>query len=116
MDRFYVPDLTFDEGAASSREQWYKRCLAHPDVQDKLTCEHLVIDEKQKEVVAMLMTTAIERASGKALVEMRMNVLYNLKIDDNEDITIDRVKVFLENDPDKAAKLVRYYAIAPGNR
>jgi len=46
------------------------------------------------------------------LLELKMNVLYDLKID-NKDIKITRVRVFLEGDPNKAAKLAQLYAIAP---
>jgi hypothetical protein len=111
MDKFYAPDLVFDEGVVTSREQWYERCLAHPNVQDKLTLEHLYIDEKQKEVGALLRTQAIVRATGEVLVELKMNVLYNLKIDQNKDIKITKVKVFPESDPVKVAKLFQAYAM-----
>jgi hypothetical protein len=113
MDKFYAPDLVFDDGAMTSREQWYKACLAHPDTQDKLILEHMIIDDKQKEVVALLKTQATDRASGKVLLELKMNGLYNLMIDKNKNMKIKRVKVFLENDPGKAAKLVQLYKIAP---
>jgi hypothetical protein len=111
MDRFYAPDLTFDEGVVTSREQWYERCLAHPSIQDKLTVEHLFIDERQKEAGALLKTQAVDRATGEVLLELKMNVLYNLKIE-NKDIKIRRVRVFLESDPNKVAKLARLYGIA----
>jgi len=111
MDRFYAPDLVFDEGVVTSREQWYERCLAHPAVQDKLTLEHLFVDEKQKEVGALLRTQAIVRATGEIIVELKMNVLYHLRIDQNKDIKITKVKVFSESDPVKVAKLFQAYGM-----
>jgi hypothetical protein len=113
MDKFYAPDLSFDDGAVTSREQWYKRCLLHPAIQDKLNIEHLFIDERQLDVGALLKTQAIERSTGKILLELKMNVLYNLKQEPNGDLKIAKVKVFLESDPSKAAKLAQLYAI-PG--
>ena len=110
MDKFYAPELTFDDGVVTSREQWYERCLTHPDVQDKLTLEHLFIDERQTEAGALLKTQAIDRTTGEVLLELKMNVLYNLKID-NKEFKITRVRVFLEGDPTKAAKLAQLYAI-----
>jgi hypothetical protein len=110
MDKYYAPDLTFDDGVVTNREQWYQRCLAHPSVQDKLTVEHLFIDEKQKEVGALLKTQAIRRATGEVLLELKMNVVYNLKIDENQSLKISKVRVFLESDPAKAAKLFQIYA------
>jgi hypothetical protein len=112
MDKFYAPDLTFDDDVVKSRAEWYERCLAHPTIQDKLVVEHLIVDERQKDAGALLKTQAIERATGKVLLELKMNVLYNLRIDADKDIKIAKVKVFLESDPSKAAKLVQLYSIA----
>jgi hypothetical protein len=111
MDKFYASDLIFDDGIVTSREQWYKACLAHPAIQDKLTLEHMLVDEKQKEVGALLKTQAIERASGKVLLELKMNVLYNLDKGQNNEMKIRKVRVFLESNPTKAAKLVQLYAM-----
>lgn len=111
MDKFYAPDLTFDDDVVKSRAEWYERCLAHPAIQDKLVVEHLIVDERQKEVGALLKTQAIEKATGEVLLELKMNVLYNLRIDADKDIKIAKVKVFLESDPSKAAKLVQLYSI-----
>lgn len=112
MDKFYAPDLIFDDGVVTSRAQWYERCLAHPAIQDKLTVEHMFIDERQKEVGAILKTQAVKRDTGEVLLELRMNVLYTLRIE-NRDIKISSVRVFLEGDPAKALKLIELYAIVP---
>jgi hypothetical protein len=113
MDKFYAPNLTFDDGVVTSRDQWYKRCLNHPDIQDKLTAEHLFIDDRQKEVGALLKTQAINRATGEVLLELKMNVLYNIQVDRNRDMKITRVRVFLESNPEKVAKLAHLYNIGP---
>jgi hypothetical protein len=111
MDRFYAPDIVFDDGVITSREQWYQACLSHPAVQDRITLEHLFIDEKQKEAGALVKTQAVERASGKVLVEIRMNVLYSLKIDEKKDIRIKHIRVFLESNPKKGARLMEIYGM-----
>jgi hypothetical protein len=113
MDRFYAPDLSFDDGVVTSRAQWYERCLAHPAIQDKLALVHLFVDERQKEAGALLKTQAIDRATGEVLLELKMNVLYNLKINPGGDIKIQRVRVFLETDPRKITKLTQLYSIGP---
>jgi hypothetical protein len=113
MDKFYAPDVCFDDGMVTSREQWYKMCLSHPAVQDKITLEHLFVDEKQIEVGALLKTQAIERKTGKVLLELKMNVLYVLKIDDNKDFKIAKVKVFCESDAEKIAGLFQVYKTGP---
>ena len=110
MDKFYAPELSFDD-MVTSREQWYETCLSHPDIQDKLTAEHLFIDEKQNEVGALLTTQAIQRSTGKVLVELKMNVLYNLKISDDKDIKITKARVFLETHPQKVARLCEIYGM-----
>ena len=111
MDRFYAPDLTFDDGVVTSRKQWYERCLAHPAVWDKLTLEHLFVDERQKKAGALLKTEAIDRTTGGVLLELKMNVLYDLEIDHGKDIRIARVRVFLETDPRKIERLIQIYSI-----
>jgi hypothetical protein len=111
MDRFYAPDIIFDDGVITSRDQWYKACLSHPAVQDKITLEHLFVDEKQQEAGAIVKTQAIERATGTVLVELKMNVLYSLKVGENKDIKISHIKVFLESNPQKGAKLMQTYGM-----
>lgn len=110
MDNFYAPELSFDE-MVTNRDQWYQACLAHPEIQDKLTINHLFIDERQNEVGALLTTQAIKRETGEVLLELRMNVLYNLKIGDDRDIKITKARVFLETNPEKVARLTQLYSI-----
>ena len=108
MDKFYAPELSFDD-MVTSREQWYEACLSHTDIQDKLTVEHLFIDEKQNEVGALLTARAIQRSTGKILLEIKMNTLYNLKVDENGELKITKARVFLETNPQKVAKLCQIY-------
>jgi hypothetical protein len=110
MDKFYAPELSFDD-MVTSREQWYETCLSHDHVQDKLTLEHLFIDEKQNEVGALLTAQAIERKTGKVLLEIKMNTLYNLKTDENGELKIIKARVFLETHPQKVAKLCQIYGM-----
>lgn len=110
MDRFYAPELSFDE-MVSSREQWYETCLSHTGIQDKLTLEHLVIDEKQDEVGALLTAQAINRATGEVLLTIKMNTLYNLTTNENGEFRIVKARVFLETNPQKASKLCRIYGM-----
>ena len=111
MDKFYAPDLSFPEDRVYSREQWYQRCLNHPDVLDKLAIEHCIIDKKKNEISAVLRTEAIDRGTGKVLMELRMNALFKLRINDNQDISITEVRIFLENNPGKVARLTQLYRI-----
>jgi hypothetical protein len=113
MDRFYAPDLSFPDDGVTSREQWYQRCLNHPAIQDRITLEHLYVDERQTEVGALARTQAIDRATGEVLLELRMNVFYKLRIDPVGDIKITSVKVFLETDPAKVTRLTQLYHIGP---
>ncbi len=110
MDKFYAPELSFDD-MVTSREQWYETCLSHTGVQDRLTLEHLFIDEKQNEVGALLTARAVNRATGEVLLTIRMNTLYNLKTDENGELKIVKARVFLETNPEKAAKLCRIYGM-----
>ena len=111
MDEYYASDLSFPEDRVFGREQWYKRCLNHPDVLDKLTIEHCVIDDQQNEVSAILVTRAVDRVTGVELMELKMHALYKLRIADDDDIKITEVRLFLESNPGKVAKLAQLYRI-----
>jgi hypothetical protein len=114
MDKFYAPELSFDN-MVTSRKQWYEASLSHADIQDKLTLEHLLIDEKQNEVGALLTAQAIQKSSGKVLLEIKMNTLYNLKLDKKGGLKIVKARVFLETHPQKAKKLFQIYSMEFGS-
>jgi hypothetical protein len=109
MDKYYAPDLIIDDNMVTSREQWYRACLSHPTIKDVLVTEHVFIDEKQKEVSALVTTQYIKRSTGEILVELKMNVLYHLKIDRNKDIKITKFRVFVQSDVDKLTKMFQLF-------
>jgi hypothetical protein len=111
MDKFYALDLSFPEDMVYGREQWYQRCLNHPDVLDRLTIEHCIIDERKNEASAILKTEAIDRAKEAVLMDLRMHALYKLRIDVDDDISITEVRLFLESNPEKVARLAQLYRI-----
>ena len=63
------------------------------------------------QVGALLIARAVERATGRMLLEIKMNTLYNLKVDENGDLKITKARVFLETHPQKVAKLCRIYGM-----
>ncbi len=111
MDMYYASDLSFPEDMVIGREQWYKRCLNHPDVLDKLAIERCIVDDRKNEISAVLKTEAVERLTGKLLMELRMSALYKLRIDDKQNIRITEVRIFLESNPEKVSRLTRLYRI-----
>jgi hypothetical protein len=64
MDKFYAPELSFDD-MMTNREQWYEACLAHPEIQDKLTIEHLFINKKQTKWVRYLQHRPLREKQGR---------------------------------------------------
>jgi hypothetical protein len=109
MDKYYTPDLVIDDNMMTSREQWYRACLSHPAIKDVLVNEHLFIDEKQKEVGALVTTQYINRSTREILVELKMNVVYYLKIDSNREIKISKFRVFVQSDVDKLTKMFQLF-------
>ena len=109
MDRFYAPDISFDNGM-NSREQWYRACLSHPSIVDVLTVNRLCIDEKNLFVSAMVTSRPTERETGKVLLEIGMNAFYTLKADEEGSLKIARIDVFLESNPQKAGQMFEIYA------
>ena len=73
-----------------------KPVSAIPTSRINLPLEDLFIDEQQNEVGALLTAQAIERSTGKILLEIKMNILYNFKVDENGNLKITKARVFLE--------------------
>ena len=44
-------------------------------------------------------------------MELRMSALYKLRIDDKQNIRIAEVRIFLESNPEKVARLAQLYRI-----
>lgn len=109
MDKYYAPDISFDNGM-SSREQWYRACLSHPDVVDVLTVNKLCIDEKNLFVSAMITSRPTERATGKVLLEIGMNAFYTLRRTEEGQLSIARVDVFTESNPRKLSEMFAIYS------
>lgn len=106
MDRFYAPDLSFDNPGIQSRQAWYKACLSHPLILDVITPERMCIDVRKLTVSAEVKSHFIEKASGKVLLEIGMNAFYTLNVTRENDLAISRIDVFLESDPAKAARMM----------
>jgi hypothetical protein len=111
MDKFYPTDFCFDDGSVTGRDQWYKKCLTHPAIQDKLTVDMMFYDEKKNVVLTLLETHAIERATGKVLLELSMCARYRLGIDPDNNLKIAGVHIFLDTNFAKISQLSKLYAI-----
>ncbi|NLT40657.1 MAG: hypothetical protein GXX89_09400 [Clostridiales bacterium] len=111
MDRFYAPDIKFDDGVITSRDQWYKACLSHPGILDKITPELIYADEKQQTAGALVTARAVETETGNVLSEIKMNAFYQLATDGNGELKIKHVRVFLESDPKKAERLMKVFGM-----
>lgn len=116
MDRYYAPDIVFDNGVVNSRDLWYKICLSHPAVVDTMTVDRLCIDEKNLFVSARILSKPIERATGKVLAEIDMNAFYTLKINEEGQLRIARIEVFIESTPGKLEQMMQAYGMKSMSR
>ncbi len=116
MDKYYAPDIKFDNGIITSREQWYRACLSHPAVVDVITPNKLCIDEKNLFVSAMVTSRPTERATGKALMEIDMNAFYTLKENEEGKLSIARIEVFVESTPGKLEQMMQAYGMKSFSR
>ena len=107
MDKYYAPDIAFDTGV-SGRELWYRICLSHPSWQDKVEPRRLCIDVENLTVSAMVTATFIERSTGRTLQQIGMNAFYTLSVDDQGDLKISRLDVFLESNLEKVQTMMKY--------
>ena len=111
MDRFYAPDIIIDDGLVTGREQWYRACLSHPAIIDTLTLNKLCVDERNLFVSAMVTATPTERATGKKLMELKMNAFYTLKATDEGHLVIARLNGFSESNPARLIQLMDIYGM-----
>ncbi len=111
MDKFYAPDIVFDDGIIKGRDHWYRACLSHPGILDKITPEMIFVDERQQAAGALVTARAIETSTGKVLSEIKMNAFYQLTTDERNELLIKHIRVYIESDPKKGIKLMQVFGM-----
>lgn len=103
MRNYFAPDLEFipyvaklEHIRSTSCEQFLRVLSEHPAGYEVFTIEDLVIDERQKTVVALIKAEIFESKTDKFLLTKRYLVHYQLVLDENKTIKIKKIRFFWE--------------------
>ena len=106
MNDYYTPDLTVTvytpRISVSDRGAFLRRSSSHPDIQETLIPEQIIVDERQQMATVQLRGEFTFKATGEVMKHM-FSAHYQFVIDENERIKIKNLWLF--------AQLVR-----PGNK
>jgi hypothetical protein len=98
MDRYFAPDLRFipymylfggPDGGHTSRESFYEQF----EVLD------IYVDERRLVAVAFLIATIRDTKTDEVLVQKHYLPLYELIVDDNDELKIKTIRFFWESSP-----------------
>jgi hypothetical protein len=108
MKEFWAPEFEFVNyfdylgTGTPTRWGWDQIKEIHrfePAAQETLTCDHLVVDERRKEVAALIRTVARDKITGEVKIDAMLNSIYELALDADDTIKITRIWVFEEYNP-----------------
>lgn len=101
MNDYIAPDFEFTPYIAgnapiSGRDEFLRLMSSHPSSLERLTPEDIMVDERRKIAVALLKTEIIDSATGEVLVTKSYHALYQLILDENRTIKIQKILFFEE--------------------
>lgn len=101
MYEYYSPELKVTQfflpigTAAFNREQFLRISSSHPEVQETLIPEHIIVDAKQNMAAAFLRGEFTVKATKEVIVQM-FTAHYQLIQDENNTIKIKDLLIFAE--------------------
>jgi hypothetical protein len=103
MCDYFAPDLEFFPYTAqlehihtTNRDDFLRVLTGHPPGYEAFTVEDLVIDERRKCVVALLKAEIFDSKTEELLLAKRYLVHYQLVLDENSTIKIQKIQFFWE--------------------
>lgn len=103
MNEFLAPEveiIAYEKTIKKmSRERFYRDCI-HPNLKETLTHGQLVVDERQGTVAALMKTKIKHKVTGEIKFSVWLNIIYQLKIDEDKTIKIAKVLIFMQNKPE----------------
>lgn len=103
---YVTPLFTFDG------EKFLKVSSSHPHVQETLRPKHLIIDERQKMVAALLGAELIKKATEE-VIQITFAAHYQLILDENNTIKIKELWIFAEPLPPGKPSIVELFRKIP---
>lgn len=113
MCDYFTPDVNFipyvdafggPERAVTNRDDFFRMFTGHPAVYEKFEPENIMVDERQKVVVALLKVELFDTKTGEVLVRKSYLPRYQLVLDENNTIKIKSILFFWEAMPPEVDK------------
>jgi hypothetical protein len=99
MNDYYAPDLTVTvytpRVSVSNRETMLRRSSSHPDIQETLIPEHIMVDERQHMATVLLRGEFTFKATGEVLTHM-FSAHYQFVLDEKERVKIKNLWLFAQ--------------------
>jgi hypothetical protein len=99
MHEFYSPEIKIIQYAPwridYNREDFLQFASTHPNIQEKLIPERIIIDEKQKRAVVLLRSDFTLQDTGEVAVQ-RLSAHYLLGVDEKRTIKIKELLIFVQ--------------------
>lgn len=108
MDKYFAPDLRFKpymylfggpEAGHFSRDSFYAMLTGHPDDYEQFEVLDIYVDERRLVAVAFLIATIRDSKMDEVLVRKHYLPLYELEIDENDQLKIKTIRFFWEASP-----------------
>ncbi len=101
MHDYMAPNFEFIPYVAglehtTARDEFLSIMSSHPSSYETITPEDIVIDERRKVVVVLARTEVVDRKTGKVVVEKSYLPRYQLGLDENKAIKIQKLQFFWE--------------------
>jgi hypothetical protein len=103
MCDYFTPDLEFlpytvqlEHIHTTNRDDFLRVLTGHPSGYEAFTLEDIVIDERRKVVVALLKAEIFDSKTVELLLAKRYLVHYQLVLDENNTIKIQKIQFFWE--------------------
>ncbi len=99
MNDYYAPDLTVTvytpRVSVSDRETMLRRSSSHPDIQETLIPEQIIVDERQHMATVLLRGEFAFKATGEVMTHM-FSAHYQFVFDEKERIKIKSLWLFAQ--------------------
>jgi hypothetical protein len=99
MNDYYAADLTVTvytpRISVSNRETMLRRSSSHPDIQETLIPEQIIVDERQHMATVLLKGEFTFKATGEVMTHM-FSAHYQFTLDENERVKIKNLWLFAQ--------------------
>ncbi len=119
MENFFAPDLEITphvhgQAKVTGREGFMKLLSLHPSFQETLKPQEILIDVNKKWVTVLLITDVSEKATGKVLLSRLLVCIYQLGLDEAQNIKIKKMQYFEEGVPPGTIQIQEIYGREAG--